>query len=253
MLRRVRTLASGKRWVSYYYYNGRDDALAERIFRFLEWRTRHLERHERRTSVGDTRSRLRQLIDEKFLKVSSSPIRLSTGALSYFYFDCKAVTLDGEALSLIADEFLQEIQLLPEMPIAIGGLTMGADFITAVVAMRAFERGLQTVHGSVVRKEPKKHGTMNHIENELPEGTPIVVVDDVITTGNSTRIACEQFLAAGYKIVGIIALVDREQGGRQALEQQFGVVRSVFRKSDFPRIADNEQQSTDHIATARAA
>lgn len=191
--------------------------------------------------MDNTRARLWQLIDQKCLQVQERPIKLSTGALSNFYFDCKAVTLDGEALSLIADEFLKKIAELPQSPVAIGGLTMGADFITAVVAMKGFERGLKTVHGSIVRKEPKKHGTMNRIENELPKGTAIVVVDDVITTGNSTKQACEHFLEAGYRIVGIVALVDREQGGKQSLERQFGTVTSVFKKSDFPRIAEYEQ------------
>ena len=113
------------------------------------------------------KTRLWQLIDQKCLQVQERPIRLSTGALSNFYFDCKQVTLDGEALSLIADAFLQEINELPEAPVAIGGLTMGADFITAVVAMKGFEAGFKTVQGSIVRKEAKKHGTMNRIENEL--------------------------------------------------------------------------------------
>jgi len=192
----------------------------------------------------NTRARLRHLIDQKCLQLQKQPIRLSTGALSNFYFDCKAVTLDGEALSLIADAFLEEIGHLSEPPKAIGGLTMGADFITAVVAMKGHERGLSTVCGSIVRKEAKKHGTMNRIENELPPGTPIVVVDDVITTGSSTKQACEQFLGSGYRIVGIIALVDREQGGKQSLERQFGTVRAVFKKSDFPRIAEYEQEES---------
>ncbi len=188
------------------------------------------------------KTRLWQLIDQKCLQVQEKPIRLSTGALSNFYFDCKAVTLDGEALALIADAFLAEIKHLPEAPVAIGGLTMGADFITAVVAMKGFESGFKTVQGSIVRKEAKKHGTMNRIENELPRGTPIVVVDDVITTGKSTKQACVEFLEAGYRIVGIIALVDREQGGTQSLESEFGVVRAVFKRADFPRIAEYEQE-----------
>jgi orotate phosphoribosyltransferase len=191
--------------------------------------------------MSQTRARLQQLIDERCLSILDNPIRLSTGSMSNIYFDCKAVTLDGEALSLMADLFLEEIDKLPEIPAAIGGLTMGADFITAAVAMRAFDRGMATVRGSIVRKEPKKHGTMTRIENELPKGTSIVVVDDVITTGNATRQACEHLAEAGYRIVGIVALVDREQGGRQALESNYGTVRAVFKRSDFPRIAAHEQ------------
>lgn len=179
-------------------------------------------------------TRLRELIEEKCLKISEKPFKLSTGALSNYYFDCKNASLDGEGLSLIAEAFLEEIEKLPQEPKAIGGLTMGADFITAAVALRSYERGMPIL-GSIVRKEPKKHGTMLRIENELPAGTPIVVVDDVITTGNSTKQACEEFLAARYRIVGIIALIDRESGGKAELEKRYGKVKAIFQTSDFPR------------------
>ena len=188
-------------------------------------------------------TRLRALIEERCLKISEKAFKLSTGALSRYYFDCKNVSLNGEGLSLIAEAFLEEIQKLPEEPTAIGGLTMGADFITAAVAMKSFERGSHQFEGSIVRKEPKKHGTMNRIENELPRGTPIVVVDDVITTGNSTKQACEEFQAAGYRIVGIIALIDREEGGKAALEDRFETkVRAIFSTSDFPTAIKADEQ-----------
>lgn len=189
----------------------------------------------RKPAMRTDRARLRDLIESLCLIVSEKPIKLSTGTFTHYYLDCKNVTLDGEGLSLTADAFLEEIQQLSKRPVAIGGLTMGADFITAAVIMRSHERGLPVVTGSIVRKEPKKHGTMNRIEKELKKGTPIVVVDDVITTGKSTRQACEEFRASGYNIVGIIALIDREEGGRAALERDFGEVRVIFTKSDFPK------------------
>lgn len=183
------------------------------------------------------RNRLRQILDEKSLIVGKD-MTLSTGLSSSFYFDCKKTTLNGEGLALLADVLLEEIDKFPERPSAIGGLTIGADFIVAAVAMRAHQTGHPTTNGLIVRKEPKKHGTRNHIENEMPAGTKIVVVDDVITTGGSTAKVCEQFLQDGYEIVGIIALVDREAGGVESLQQSYNCkVRSVFRKSDFPRIA----------------
>lgn len=183
------------------------------------------------------RDRLRRIIDEKSLIVGQD-MTLSAGLSSSFYFDCKKTTLNGEGLALLADVFLEEIDTFPERPSAIGGLTLGADFIVAAVAMRAHQVGHPTIDGSIVRKEPKQHGTRSHIENEMPRGTKIVVVDDVITTGGSTEKAYEQFIENGYEIVGIVALVDREAGGVEDLKGKYGcAVCSIFKKSDFPRIA----------------
>ena len=179
---------------------------------------------------------LRLLVDEKCLTVGRS-YTLTTGRQSAFYFDCKKAMLDGKCLSLIADAFLEEAGKLPRFPQAIGGLTMGADFIVAAVIQRAFETGKPLVSGSIVRKAQKTHGAGNKIENELPQGTPIMVVDDVVTTGSSTVAACDAFIRAGYDIVGIVALVDRESGGRETLAGKYDCpVGAIFRKRDFPRI-----------------
>jgi orotate phosphoribosyltransferase len=184
------------------------------------------------------RGRLWQIVNEKSL-ITGTDMKLSTGASSTFYFDCKKTTLDGEGLALLADELLEEIDHFPASPSAIGGLTIGADFPVAAVVMRAFQVGHPTINGSIVRKEAKKHGTGSHIENEMPRGTKVVVVDDVITTGSSTAKACDQLLEHGYEIVGILALIDREAGGAQNLEKRYDCsVRSLFKKSDFPRVAE---------------
>ena len=186
--------------------------------------------------MNAAREELRLLVEEKCLTVGSS-YTLTTGRQSAFYFDCKKAMLDGKCLSLIADAFLEEAGKLPRFPKAIGGLTMGADFIVAAVIQRAFETGKPLVSGSIVRKEQKTHGAGNKIENELAQGTPIMVVDDVVTTGSSTERACDAFIAAGYDIVAIAALVDRESGGCETLAQKYDCpVGAIFRKRDFPRI-----------------
>ena len=186
--------------------------------------------------MGVAREELRALMDDMCLEIGRA-YTLTTGRRSSFYFDCKKAMLDGRALSLIADAFLEEAGELHEFPQAIGGLTMGADFIVAAVIQRAFESGRPMTRGCIVRKEPKKHGTRSRIENELPSGTRIMVVDDVITTGSSTEAACREFVDSGYRIAGIVALVDREAGASEALAQKYGCpVRAIFRKSDFPRI-----------------
>jgi orotate phosphoribosyltransferase len=200
--------------------------------------------------VDKKRQILRDLVEARCLVFGD--FTLSTGEKSRFYFDCKHATLDGETLSHISDAFLEEIAKFSTTPTAIGGLTMGADFIVAAVAMRAFQTGAKTQRASIVRKEPKKHGTRNFIENQLPPGTSIVVVDDVITSGSSTIKACEKFREAGYKIVGILALVDREAGGIQKLQRTFECeARAVFRKSDFPMLVEAQDNgSSPRIAGA---
>jgi len=187
--------------------------------------------------VDEERQILRDLVEKRCLLFGD--YTLSTGKKSNFYFDCKHATLDGHALALISDAFLEEIKKFRVEPTAIGGLTMGADFIAAAVAMRAYQTGAKTVHASIVRKDRKEHGTRNWIENELSKNTPIVVVDDVVTTGASTQTACDRFRDAGYKIVGILALVDREVGGLQKLKAAVGCdATAIFSISDFPRLLE---------------
>jgi orotate phosphoribosyltransferase len=156
----------------------------------------------------------------------------------------------GEALALIADLFLEEIDKLTVPLQAIGGLTMGADFITAAVIMRAYQTGRSVVHGSIARKEPKKHGTMNKVENELPRGTNIIVVDDVVTSGSSIIKACYEFEHEGYKVVGILAVVDREQGGIEKLRERYGHAVALFKASEFPALVEFQRRATHKAAAA---
>ncbi|PZN68694.1 MAG: orotate phosphoribosyltransferase [Candidatus Methylumidiphilus alinenensis] len=190
---------------------------------------------------------LRAFIEKNCL-LADVDISLSTGTQSSFYFDCKKATFDGEGLSLIVDGVLAIIDGLPEQPTAIGGLTMGADPIVAGVVARAYQLGRSPTHGSIVRKEPKKHGTKSKIENQLPSGTKIVVIDDVITSGGSIKTACKELIAEGYIVVGIIALVDRKAGGKESLEREFGPVHALFDKNDFPAL-----RSLDEIETVAEA
>lgn len=167
-----------------------------------------------------------------------SDFELSTGRSSGFYFDMKRVMLDGKGLMLIADFILEEIEKLPVTPEAIGGLTMGADFIVAGVILRANQTGRKTTQGSIVRKEPKKHGTQNKIEHELSRGTKIVVVDDVVTSGTSTIKACDEFMTAGYEIVAVLTVVDRGAGGLERLRNKYGHAKALFSVTDFPRVVE---------------
>ena len=189
--------------------------------------------------VENLRNYLRQRIET--LCLLTGDFTLTTGQKSKFYFDCKRATLDGECLSLISEHYLERIESLPERPTAIGGLTMGADFIVAGIIQKAFESGM-VLSGSIVRKTPKAHGTCSLIENEFDDKRPIVVVDDVFTSGKSTLQACAALGDHGYRIVGVIGLVDREQGGIENIRKQYDApVSALFRKSDFPVLRDSDK------------
>lgn len=162
---------------------------------------------------------------------------LSAGTTTNFYFDCKKATLNGEMLTIIADLLIDEMQSLTTEASAVSGLTLGADPLICGMIVRAHERNLKIINGCIVRKEPKKYGSGNHIENDIGKGTPVIVVDDVITTGNATETACNHLIDAGYKVVGILTVVDRLAGGAQSLAKKYGCdVRALFTLDDFPGI-----------------
>jgi orotate phosphoribosyltransferase len=192
---------------------------------------------------------LRKFIEEKCLS-KGKEFTLSTGAKSLFYFDCKAATLNGKCLSIAVDAMLEIINKMEKTPTAIGGLTMGADFLAAALVAKAYEIGHPTQYASIVRKEPKAHGTKNKIENQLPPGTKIVVVDDVITSGRSIKDACDEFIKESYEIAGIIALVDRMAGGKEMLEKQYGKVYSILNKNDFEALKNEGNANVNGGAAA---
>jgi len=165
------------------------------------------------------KERLLNLLREKSLKLGR--FTLVSGQTSNYYFDSKFTTLDPEGAYLTARLMLQELKERSVEAEAIGGLTLGADPIVSAVAAVSFAQpGIyKPVRAFIVRKEPKKHGTQRFIEGYEPEaGTPVIIVDDVCTTGGSTLKAIRSAEDAGMKVVAVLCLVDREQGGREALE-----------------------------------
>jgi orotate phosphoribosyltransferase len=186
-----------------------------------------------------TKDALRVLLDQRSLV--EGQITLSSGEQSFYYFDCRPVTLSSEGASLVADAILDELSAVGVEPTAIGGLTHGADPIISAVMMRALERG-QRIEGFYVRKEPKKHGTKKWIENQPPPGAKLVIVDDVVTTGHSVLKAVECVQEAGCHVLAVIALVDRCQGGSEEIRKRVPVYRALFSVADFPRIAEIEKK-----------
>lgn len=149
--------------------------------------------------------------------------KLSSGAISDYYIDCRTTTLHAEGGRLTGLAILDLIHHHHLKPAAIGGLTMGADPIVSNVASASAWHtqkvsGSPLIHGFLVRKAEKSHGTGRRIEGFFERGSPVVIVDDVCTTGGSTITAIEAAREAGMIVIGILCLVDREQGGRAAIE-----------------------------------
>jgi orotate phosphoribosyltransferase len=154
--------------------------------------------------------RLRSLLASR--AVIRGRIQLSSGAESDYYFDCKRVMLSADGAPLVGRAVFAAIQSLPAPPLAIGGLTHGADPIIGSAMAAAAAAGVH-LDGFYVRKEPKKHGTQKLIENAPTPDTPVVIVDDVVTKGGSVVQAIDGVENAGCRVVAVIVLVDRLEGG----------------------------------------
>jgi len=159
--------------------------------------------------------------------------KLSSGASSDYYVDCRTTTLDAKGARLTGQVFLDEIRARGWKPRAIGGLTMGADPIVVAVAVISGE-----LHGFLVRKAEKQHGTGQRIEGFRQKGAPVVIVDDVCTTGASTIQAIEAAREFGFTIEGVMCLVERQEaGGRASVEKAAApaLFVSIFTASDVRR------------------
>lgn len=173
------------------------------------------------------RERLKDLLRKHSLMFGE--FTLASGKKSNYYFDSKKTTLLAEGAYLTAVEILA---LLDEHAIradAIGGLTLGADPIVCPVAALS-QLGERPLSAFIVRKETKGHGTERKIEGNLEPGCDVVIVDDVVTTAGSTLKAIEAAEAAGHKVVAVVCLVDREEGGTEKLSRW--PFYPVFRRSE---------------------
>ncbi len=174
---------------------------------------------------------LRDLIYRRSFQLSPrAEFKLASGRMSRVYLDCKKVTLHPEGASLIGQLLFARIK--HRRPDAVGGLTLGADPIALAIAVASFQRG-QPIPAFIVRKEPKGHGSQVWIEGDLSIGARVVVVEDVVTTGGSTMKAIERVKAHGCEILGVLALVDRLEGGRERLASAGYRLDSLFTIKDF--------------------
>jgi orotate phosphoribosyltransferase len=172
--------------------------------------------------------------------------KLSSGGTSDYYIDCRTTTLTGEGGRLTGLAVFDLIRHYELKPRAIGGLTLGADpvvcNVAAASAWHALEApGSPVLDGFLVRKAEKSHGTARRIEGFQEEGAPVVIVDDVCTTGASTITAIEVAREAGMKVVGVVCLVEREEAkGRPAVE-------SAAQGAPFYRLFSAADVRAEHI------
>lgn len=177
------------------------------------------------------KEQLKAIIRE--LSYEEREVTLASGRKSNFYFDGKQTTLQAQGGLLVGKAFWDEVQQF-EGPIhGVGGLTLGADPIATATSIAAALDGA-SVHAFIIRKEPKGHGTGQWLEGRknLPPGSRVVIVEDVTTTGGSSMKAVERAREEGLEVVGIITLVDREEGAREAIEGAGQKLRAVFTKSE---------------------
>jgi orotate phosphoribosyltransferase len=161
---------------------------------------------------------LRSILRRK--SVRHGDFTLASGQHSTIYVDGKLTTCSAEAMPLIGKTFLEKMRSRNWNPEAVGGLTVGADPIAFAIARESLSFG-RAIDAFIVRKEPKKHGMQRYIEGlDEPEGRRVVVIDDVCSTGGSTKQAIENAKAAGMIVLGAVCLVDRDMGAAELLRRE---------------------------------
>ena len=178
--------------------------------------------------------------------------KLSSGATSDYYIDCRTTTLDAKGSRLTGEVFFEEIRRRGWKAQAIGGLTMGADPIVVAVAVVSGE-----LDGFLVRKAEKQHGTGQRIEGFRELGARVVIVDDVCTTGASTVQAIEAAREFGFDVVGVMCLIEREDAmGRPNVEKAAGPAPfiSIFTANDVRKehMLQNDETEPSVFAVAAA-
>lgn len=158
-----------------------------------------------------------ELLRERSLRTGD--FTLASGKKSSYYIDCRLTTMSGAGQLLIGRVSLIELHRHGWNPTHVGGLTLGADPVAYAIAHTAALSG-RPIDGFTVRKEAKQHGTGRVIEGADLAGRDVVIVEDVITTGDSARRAIASVREAGANVLGVLAVVDREEGGRDSLEAE---------------------------------
>ncbi|MGH7613924.1 MAG: orotate phosphoribosyltransferase [Gemmatimonadales bacterium] len=167
------------------------------------------------TTNTEARARLIELLSQR--SVIRGDFVLASGNRSSYYIDARRTTMSGQGQSLIGPLGLATLRAHGWTPRAVGGLTLGADPIAYAIVHTASLSG-DPLNAFTVRKEAKTHGTGRRIEGCFDPGDAVVVIEDVLTTGHSALDAIAVVRAAGGQVLGVLTVVDREAGGRRAVE-----------------------------------
>jgi len=183
--------------------------------------------------VSRARDRLLGLLVERSFRTGD--FELASGRRSDYYIDCRTTTMHAEGQALLGEvglDALAEVGLHPDL---VGGLTMGADPISYAMAGESWRRG-EPVHAFSVRKRAKDHGRGRRIEGCFEPGARVVVVEDVITSGGSALQAIREVEAEHGQVLAVLALVDREEGGRAAIEETGHRVIALYTASELKQV-----------------
>lgn len=177
----------------------------------------------------DLKPRLAQLLMAK--SYITGDFVMTSGLRSTYYFDCKQTALDAEGAFCIGSLFCDMLTGSPAR--AVAGMTLGADPLVAAVAVVSFQRQ-RPLSAIIVRKEPKGHGTGAYLEGvrHLPVGTPVAMLEDVVTTAGTLIRAIDRVRDAGYEVTDVLTILDREEGGRENLAAKGYDLRAIFTKRE---------------------
>jgi orotate phosphoribosyltransferase len=180
----------------------------------------------REKAMEQKKARLLALLQERSFRYRPDPpFKLASGRESPYYVDCRPVTHSAEGLALMGEIIFDLIQ--NQQVRAVGGLTMGADPLAHAVSLVSYQKG-KPVDAFSVRRFQKNHGTGGRVVGPVQPGERVVVLEDVVTTGGSALAAVKAAREFGLMVVQVIILVDREEGGREAIEKQVSHVTAVF-------------------------
>ena len=177
----------------------------------------------------DETEQLQHLLLRRSVKTGN--FTLASGAKSSYYVDARRTTMTAEGQALVGKVCYDRITGAGWLATHVGGLTLGADPIAYAIAHHSYAGTRPSLDGLTVRKEPKGHGTGRQIEGGPPAGAKVVLLEDIVTTGKSAFLAIAALEKASMDIVGVLCLVDREEGGRARLEDYGLPFISVFTKT----------------------